>query len=73
VNANFFTLHDSNNYAYGISYAANDKSIAGFPHNVMTQRIRVTLVLAASKFYHTHGKNVSKGYERQAGSNIVYG
>jgi hypothetical protein len=36
VNANFFTLHDLNNTAYGISQATNDKSIAGFPYNVMT-------------------------------------
>lgn len=33
---NFFTLHDLNNTAYGISQATNDKSIAGFPNNVLT-------------------------------------
>ncbi|MGZ4947204.1 MAG: DUF4352 domain-containing protein [Halobacteriota archaeon] len=32
----FFTAHDTNNNTYGISQATNDKSIAGFPNNVMT-------------------------------------
>jgi len=36
VHTNFFTLHDSKNIAYGISQATNDKSIAGFPNNVLT-------------------------------------
>jgi predicted small secreted protein len=31
----FFTLHDSNGNTYGISQATNDKSIAGYPNNVM--------------------------------------
>jgi hypothetical protein len=32
----FFTAHDKNNNTYGISQATNDKSIAGFPNNVVT-------------------------------------
>ncbi len=31
----FFTVHDSNGNTYGISQATNDKSIAGYPNNVM--------------------------------------
>jgi hypothetical protein len=30
----FFTVHDSNGNAYGISQATNDNSIAGYPNNV---------------------------------------
>ena len=30
----FFTVHDSNGNAYGISQASNDNSIAGYPNNV---------------------------------------
>jgi hypothetical protein len=37
VHTLFFTLHDSNNNAYSVSQATNDKSIAGFPNNVVTQ------------------------------------
>ncbi|MGZ4892286.1 MAG: DUF4352 domain-containing protein [Halobacteriota archaeon] len=36
VHTTFFTAHDANNNTYGISQATNDKSIAGFPNNVMT-------------------------------------
>ena len=31
----FFTVHDSNGNTYGISQATNDKSIAGYPNNIM--------------------------------------
>ena len=36
VDLHFFTLHDSNNFAYGVSPATQDKSIAGFPSYVLT-------------------------------------
>ncbi len=32
----FFTLHDSNDTAYGVSLLVRDLHIAGFPYNVMT-------------------------------------
>lgn len=36
VSPDYFTLHDSNGYAYGVSPLVNDLHIAGFPYNVIT-------------------------------------
>jgi hypothetical protein len=36
VSADYFTLHDSNGHAYGVSPLVSDLHIAGFPHNVIT-------------------------------------
>lgn len=36
VHTSYFTLHDSNNSAYLVSRATTDKSIEGFPNNVVT-------------------------------------
>ena len=36
VRPDFFTLHDSNGYAYGVSPLVRDLHIAGFPYNVIT-------------------------------------
>ena len=36
VRSEYFTLHDSNGYAYSVSPLVRDLHIAGFPYNVIT-------------------------------------
>lgn len=36
VRADYFTLHDSNGYAYGVSSLVSDLHVAGFPYDAIT-------------------------------------
>lgn len=50
VHPMFFTVHDSNNNAYGRSLATSDESIAGFPNNVKANQGDKVSGLSCSKY-----------------------
>lgn len=66
----FFTVHDSNGSAYGISQATNDNSIAGYPNNVnINPGDKVTGLLVFEVPQNT--KLVNMVYNDESNSNVT--